>query len=57
MDNQVQILDLESQKVQQRLAAQVAEWLGDTKDRQARYEAVASQLHEAVHRTDEQSMH
>jgi len=49
IDNQVQILDLESQKVQERFAAQVAERLEDTEVRQARHQAVTSQLHEAVH--------
>lgn len=49
IDNQVQILDLESQKVQERFTAQVAERLEDTEVRQARHQAVTSQLHEAVH--------
>jgi len=57
IDNKVPILDLESQKVQERFAAQVGEWQGDTEDRQASHEAVTSKLNEAVHGTDEQSMH
>jgi len=53
--NEVQILDLESQKVQGTFAAQVAEWLGDTQVRQARHEALTYQLQEAVHGTGKQS--
>jgi len=53
IDDQVQLLDLESQKVQERCATQVAERLGETHERQARHEAVTSQLHEAVQGTDE----
>jgi len=45
MDQQVRILDQESQNVQERLASTVAERLGETDDRQARHEAVTSQLH------------
>jgi len=50
-------LDLEFQKVKESLATQVAERLGETGERQARQEAVTSQLHAAVQGTDEQSMH
>jgi len=42
MDEQVRILDQESQKVQQSFASTVAERLGETDDRQARHEAVMS---------------
>ena len=56
IDDQVQILDLESQQVQETIATQVTEWLGETDERQARHEAVTSQLHEAVQGTDELSM-
>jgi len=48
---------LESQKVQQSFATQVAERLGETDERQARHEAVTSHLHEAVQGIGEQSMH
>jgi len=44
----VKILDLESQKVQEGFAAQVAERRGETDNRQARHEGVTSQLHERV---------
>jgi len=54
---QVQLLDLESHKVQESFATQVAERLGETDERQARHEAVTSSLHEAVQGTGEQSMH
>jgi len=57
IDEQVQLLDLESQKVQVNLATQVAERLGETDERQTRHEVVTSQLHEAVQGTGEQSMH
>ena len=57
IDEQVQLLDLESQKVQVNLATQVAERLGETDERQIRHEAVTSHLHEAVQGTREQSMH
>jgi len=50
-------LDLESQKVHESFATQVAERLGETDERQARNEAVTSHLHEAVPGTGEQSMH
>jgi len=48
---------LESQKVQESFATQVAERLGETDERQARHEAVTSHLHEAVQGAGEQSMH
>jgi len=57
IEEQVHLLDLESQKVQENLATQVAERLGETDDRQTRHEAVTSHLHEAVHGTGEQSMY
>jgi len=57
IDEQVQPLDLESQKVQESFATQVAEPLGETDKRQTRHEAVTSHLHEAVQGTGEQSMH
>jgi len=57
VDEQVRLLDLESQKVQESFATQVAERLGETDERQARHEAVTSHLHEAVQGTGEQSMH
>jgi len=50
-------LDLESQKVPESFATQVAERLGETDEKQARHEAVTSYLHEAVQGTGEQSMH
>jgi len=57
IDEQVQLLDLESQKVQESFATQVAERLGETDERQTRHEAVTSHLHKAVQGTGEQSMH
>jgi len=57
IDEHVQLLDLESQKVQESFATQVVERLGETDERQARHEALTSQLHEAVQGTDDQSMH
>jgi len=45
IDDQVQPLDLESQKVQEGFATQVVERLGETDERQAWHEAVISQLH------------
>jgi len=57
IDEQVQLLDLESQKVQESFATQVAERLRETDERQTRHEAVTSHLHEAVQGTDQQSMH
>jgi len=57
VDEQVRMLDLESQKVQESFATQVAERLGETDERQTRHEAVTSHLHEAVQGTGEQSMH
>jgi len=57
IDEQVQPLDLESQKVQERFATQVAERLRETDERQTRHEAVTSHLHEAVQGTGEESMH
>jgi len=57
IDNQVQLLHLESQKVQESIATQVGERLEETDEQQARHEAVTSQLHKAVQGTDEQCMH
>jgi len=57
IDEQVQLLDLESQKVQESFATQVAERVGETDERQTRNEAVTSHLHEAVQGTGERSMH
>jgi len=57
VDEQVPLLDLESQKVQESFATQVAERLGETDERQTRHEAVTSHLNEAVQGTGEQSMH
>jgi len=57
MDEQVPILDQESQRVQQSFASTVAERLGETDDRQARPEPVTSQLHETVQGTEAQSIH
>jgi len=54
--NQVQILDQESQRVQESFGSIVAERLGETDDRQARYEAVTSQLHETEQGTEAQSI-
>jgi len=48
---------LESQKVQDSFATQVAERLGEADKKQARHEAVTSHIHEAVQGTGEQSMH
>jgi len=56
IDEQVQLLDLESQKVQESFATQVTERLGETDERQTRHEAVTSHLHEAVQGTGERSM-
>jgi len=49
-------VDLESQKIKESFATQVAGRLGVTDERHASDEAVTSQLHEAVQRTDKQSM-
>jgi len=56
IDDQVQLLDLESQKVNESFATHSTERVGETEERQARHEAVTSQLDKAVHGTDEQSM-
>ena len=56
IDHQVQLLDLQSEKMKESFATQVAGRLGNTHERQATDEAVTSQLHDAVQRTDEQSM-
>jgi len=56
IDEQVQLLDLEAQKVQESFATQVPERLGETDEGQTRHEAVTSHLHEAVQGTDEQSV-
>jgi len=45
LDNQMLLLDQESQKVQEPLASHVAKRLEETDIRQARLEAVPSQLH------------
>ena len=57
IDEQVQLLDLESQKVQENFTTQVAERLRETDEQQTRHMAVTSHLHEAVQGTGEQSMH
>jgi len=57
IDEQVQLLDLESEKVEESFAPQVAERLDETDEQQARDEAVTAQLHEAVQGTDQQFMH
>jgi len=57
IDEQVQPLDLESQKVQESFATQVTERLAETDERQTKHEAVTSHLHEAVQGSGEQSMH
>jgi len=57
IDEQVQPLDLESQKVQESFATLVAERLGETDERQTRHEAVTSHLHKVVQGTGEPSMH
>jgi len=57
IDEQVQLLDLGSQKVQESFATHVVERLGETDHRQTRHQAVTSHLHEAVQGTGEQSMH
>jgi len=57
IDEQVQLLDVESQKVQESFATQVAQRLGETDEQQTRHEAVTSQLHEVVQGMGEQSMH
>jgi len=57
IDAQVQLLDLESQKVQDSFATPVAERFGQTDERQTRHVAITSQLHDVVHGTGEQSMH
>jgi len=53
---QGKILDLESRKVKESFAAQVAGWLEETDDRPARHEAVTSRLHEIVRGTEWQSI-
>jgi len=57
IDEQVRILDQESQKVQESFASTVAERLGETDDRQARHKAVTSRLHETLQGTEAQSIH
>jgi len=57
IDVQVQLLDLESQKVQERFATQVAARLGERHERKSRHEIVPSQPHEVLQGTGEQSMH
>jgi len=51
IDEQVRLLDLESQKVQESFATHVGEQPGETDERQARHGAVTSHLHEAVQGT------
>jgi len=53
----VRILDLESQKGQDRFASRVAEQPGETNARETREEGVTSLLHETVQGTDKQSLH
>jgi len=57
IEDQGQILDLESQNVHESFATEVAEWVGETDERQTRDAAVTSQLHETVQGTDEESIH
>jgi len=57
IDEQVQLLDLESRKVQEGFGTQVAERLGETDEQQTRHEAVTPHLHDAVQGTSEQSKH
>jgi len=57
MDEQVPILDQESRNAQESFASTGAERLGETNDRQARHEAVTSQLHETVQGTEAESIH
>ena len=47
---------MQSQKVKERFATQVAERLGKPDERQTRHEAVTSHIHDAVQGTGEQSM-
>jgi len=56
INDQVRILDQESQKVPESFASTVAERLGETNDREARHEAIPSQLHDTVQRTEVQSI-
>jgi len=56
IDEQLHLLDLESQKVQESFATQVAERLGDTDERQTRHKAVTSHLHATVQGPGQQSM-
>jgi len=51
IDDQVQLLDLESQKIQESFATEVAQRLEEPDEGQARHEAVTSQLHEALQGT------
>ena len=53
----MQLLDIESQKAQESVAAEMAERLGETDVRQGRHEAVTSELHETVQGTKAPSMH
>jgi len=57
IDDQVWILDQESQKVQERFASIVAGRQGETDESQARHEAVTSQVYETVQGTEAQSIH
>ena len=57
IDDQVQLPDLELRKVEEQFAAQVGARLEGIQGRHAKHEAVTSQLHKAVHGTDEQSIH
>jgi len=57
IDEQVQLLDLESRKLQESCGSQVAPRLGETDEQQTRHEAVTPHLHEAVQGTSKQSMH
>jgi len=57
IDAHLQPLDFEAQKVQESFATQVTKRLGETDERQARHEAVTSQVHKTVQGTKEQSMY
>jgi len=57
IDYQVRILDQKSERVEEGFASTVAVRLGETDERQARHEAVTSQLHETGQGTEAQLMH
>ena len=54
IDDHVRILDQQSQKVQESFTSTVAERLGEADARQARHEAVTSELHKKVQGTEAQ---